>query len=101
MLKRKFSNMVLINGNKVKVLADLGRMYPQLRFWERLCKCEFCGKWFPKWKILDPNKFPDNNPEDTWKVCTTCRIFINVTFHDGYRALLKWRNAVKIKEMRE
>lgn len=78
--------------NVHKKLPDLGAHMPKLRWYERLCKCTFCGKRFPMYRILDPNVFPDNDvgDKDIWKVCGECRIHISGTmFGDMSKALDK------------
>ena len=83
-----------VNGktivNIIEKLPDLGAHLPVLKWHERLCKCAFCGVRFPRYRILDPNKFPDNAVGDkaTWKVCASCRVYISGTmFVDMSKAL--------------
>jgi len=84
--------------NIVKILPDLGAHLPKLKWYQRLCKCAFCSKRFPQYRILDPNVFPDNDvgDKDTWKVCGACRIYISGTlFEDASKTLEKKMGGVE------
>ena len=50
-------------------------------------KCDMCGKKHARHVIMDPNKFPNNDPdarEDTWDVCPDCKLFVEQGVMDSY-----------------
>jgi len=65
---------------------------------EELCVC--CGENAPTKVILDPNKFPRNDPterEDTWDVCDECHKFVvaGLDMNTMLSAEFAWRGSDK------
>jgi len=95
-LWQRFKNRKLLKNYEVKErFIDLTVIDKDKK--PKSAKCVACNENDAEVVILDPNKFPENEDDDTWDVCKPCRNWINSTLSDeGKKVVVNMLKEIKI-----